>query len=337
MGEAEGSGEGRLPRREHIKPRVSTPSGAHKQAPGGTPRGWSFYSTAHRCWRLWCLRYIIGLTPLRADEYFTFGSTYHALHEGVDEKTIASWGPDFVEALPAAKELYSRRIDSTKNPPLPPALAKEQTYAIPVPGAMSITTKPDQEEAELGNDGKPTGQRIPRDYKTAGFFSKNDSEYWAVSGQIIAEMIATGASEGVVDIIHKGTERKDGKESDSFGKVQQLQVLMTEDKRRSFFELIRDLSEQIDQRLSRAASAVKNGDGAREVASYFPRCHECVGHYGLCPYYDRCWTVGASRYLYRERPDAHTWLEPVDGESAKDMKVRKERALAVREVLSKVL
>lgn len=283
---------------------------------------------------MFLLRYILGFTPLRADEYFTFGSVYHALHEGVDEKTIASWGPNYAEALPAAKALYERRVDVTKNPPLPPALAKERTYFIPVPGAMGISTKPDREEADLGSNGKPTGKVAPRDFKTALMFHKYDSEYWNVSGQIVAEMVATDANEAVVDIIHKG---KDGDPmSDSFGKVNQLQVVMSDDKRRALFDLVRDLSEQIDMRLQRAAGAVAQGDTPEQVASYFPKSMECVGQYGLCPYYDRCWTYGAARYLYRERPEAHAWLSE-QGDDTGGMEKRKKMVHAIREVLSKTL
>jgi hypothetical protein len=247
--------------------------------PAGSPLGWSFYSTALTCWQKWWLKYVEGWEPAVTPSYFTLGSTYHALHEGVPEHAIAAWGAEFVTSLPEAKRLFAARM---AGPPLPPAVSKELTVQITSgPLAGIFTTRPDRTELD------ERGALRLRDYKTAGQLRDSDDMKWAVDGQILGELYATKCGSAIVDIISKAKTPQ----------VRQLEVRATSTKLDEFEALICDLANDISDRTPEwAAGPVSPPRNLTACALILP-----------CLYYDFCWGSGASRALYVKREPRSEW------------------------------
>jgi hypothetical protein len=260
--------------------------------PTGTPRGWSFWETAASCWRRWFYRYVLTLMPFVEPEYFAVGSIYHALHEGIDEATIAGWGEQWARLLPEGKRLYEARL---KGPPLPKATAVEQTLDVP---GLPMTSKPDREEMTFG------GRPRPRDFKTSGWFGEHDDKFWAVNGQIIGQMLATHSQKASLDLVHKRS-----------GETKLLEVELTEAKSDALIAMITDLNLQLESRMVGLAQSAKakglDLQPKRLVDIHFPpKLSSCVTKYGPCPYYARCWAAPAdpAKYMYKES-NSRPWLE----------------------------
>lgn len=244
---------------------------------GGSPRGWTFISTAYQCWRRWMYQYLLGFVPVGSIQVRVdpkrLGSAYHALLEGKGKEWVFKRYPNEVET---ALALYTDRMKN--GPPLPLAENVEATVRI-FDGKM--TSKPDR--IEKGVDGKPT----MRDYKTAFAFSEYDEAMWNVDGGIIGEMVAAGAADGWVDIQRK-FERDGGKNTKivrvelTYAKVQALETMVV-----NFWA-------ELAMRLEWVAK--KKDD------NFFPKnLLGCVGKYGPCPYYNRCWARGtAESLMYRD-------------------------------------
>ncbi len=225
---------------------------------------------------MWFLKYVMGLNPAAPQRYLILGTAYHALLEGKSPGEIARWGADFAEVLPEATELFKARTE--KGPPLPKATAIEKELRI---SSIPMTSKPDREEPN----------RVVRDFKTTSVRSKDDDAFWSVNGEIIGEMLAADATTCIVDIVNKND-----------GKTTQLEVTQSPEKIRALEELVEDLIEELNVRLHRAR---KMGG----LSAIFPkRMTSCVGKYGRCHYYDRCWSGGAARLLYKKSPNNGRWI-----------------------------
>lgn len=226
------------------------------------------------------------MLPFIEPEYFALGSIYHALHEGITEAEIASWGENWQKLLPEGKRLYEARL---RGPPLPNATAVEQTLEVP---GLPMTSKPDREEKTFG------GRPMPRDFKTSGWFGEHDDKFWAVNGQIIGQMLATASERAQLDLIHKRT-----------GETRLLEVQMTPEKKDALVAMIGDLDAQLRLRMAdlhenlNAATATGAVRPITLVNHHFPpRLSSCVTKYGPCPYYARCWSKGEApeKYMYKE-------------------------------------
>ena len=273
--------------RRRTQAKVSTP-------PGGSPVGWTLYSTALKCWRMFFLRYMMGLTTPTTPPELLIGSIYHALMDGKDEGEIKSWGSEWVEHFQTGKALYDERT-RPERPPLPKVFVSEQTAEMPEGNTLHgrFTSKPDRIEGK-GN------QRSIREFKTAGTLHDADDLRWAIDGEVIGEMITTGVNDVTVDIITKGEQTR----------VRQLQVTMTEKKRSAWLGLIEDLVLQIRHRVFEYE---RNPIEAAEDL-HFPRSlPSCVSYGGtVCPFYTYCWTEGASKLLYKKKPNT-AWRERLLG------------------------
>jgi len=243
----------------------------------GTPVGWSFFGTALDCWFRFFLRYVEGLEPRRIANYFALGSAYHGLHEGKTDGQIASGGAELQVELPEAKRLHAARM---KGPPMPEAVAVEQTiYIEDGPLKDLFSSRPDRLEQS------PRGGKQTRDFKTAGAERQTDGDYWNVNGEILGQILATGAVKAIVDVITKT----------KVPKIRQYEVRMTDAKRAAFETLILDIVEQIRVKMRRW----KAGEDA---ATSFPKnIKACVVLGQRCPYYEHCWGSGATTHLYQRR------------------------------------
>lgn len=253
------------------------PTKSSKSSTGGTPIGWSFYSTALECWRRWYLRYFEGWLQIKGNTYQPLGTAYHALQEGRTPKEIIAMGPEYVIALPQAKQLYEAR---QSGPKLYPAKAIEKTIIVadgPLAGIFS--SKPDRIEL----DGKKT---IVRDFKTAKRLYDNDQDKWDVNGEIIGEMLAAHASEAVVDIVTTG---------DVHPKVRVIRVGMTPEKKAAFERLILAVFAQVTVN----SKALYAGTEPEVV------CPRNLNHCAFpvrCQYYDWCWGGGAlARAMFTQK------------------------------------
>lgn len=272
---------------------------------GGSPRGWTFISTAYQCWRRWMYLYLLGFVPAgkiqdRIDPK-RLGSAYHALLEGKGKEWVFKRYPNEVET---ALALYTDRIKN--GPPLPVAENVEATIRI-FNGRM--TSKPDR--IEKGPDGGLT----MRDYKTAFAFSEHDEAAWNVDGGIIGELIAARAEVGWVDIQRK-FERADGAKNTKIVRVE-----VTPEKRQALEAMVAEFWAQLTMRLEWTVKT--------EGADYFPQnLLGCVGKYGPCPYYNRCWAKGtAEALMYRDTKV----IAPGVLEDKKLTKLAKKAAATIRE------
>jgi len=259
-----------------------------KPPTGGSPRGWSFISTSIECWRKWAYRYVFNLFPVKVHDALNLGSAYHALMEGKTLEEVAKLFPDHVTD---AKTLQDRRM---KGPPLPAnsEAVIEQEFEL-FDGLM--TSKPDRIE-------KSNGKTIVRDFKTASSLSENDEMAWNVDGGILGECLAAETDTALVDIVLK-YQPKTG------SGVKVVIVKLTDEKRDILHATVRDFWEQAEQRtklLARMKGKTVDLDHA------FPRqLKSCVGKYGPCPYYARCWSKGSMESMqYKLVEDApRKWAE----------------------------
>lgn len=266
---------------------------------GGSPRGWTFISTAFACWRKWMYRYLIGLVwagPTKGPNPRRLGSAYHALLEGQSPDAVMKRYPDLVEQ---ALKLYHDRM--TNGPPIPEAEVVEEVVEI-FDGLM--TSKPDRVEVV-------NGKKVVRDYKTAFQFSDYDHLTWAVDGGILGEMEAVGASTAEVDIQRKY-------EGDSKSKNTRIVVVkMTAEKREALLQMVREFWVELGRRLE---LAVEVGAGA-----FPPNLTGCVGKYGPCDYYVRCWGGPPESLLYKDTKTVAIGLKGVKGVSEAVKAIRKGR------------
>lgn len=243
---------------------------------GGSPRGWTFISSAD-CWKRFGLRYGVGLFPAGTKSYFDLGSAYHGLLEG---QPVTKVGADYPDHLMEASRLYRIRI--AKGPPLGKALAVEREYAL-FDGKM--TSKPDREEPGL-----------IRDYKTAMNFKESDEKRWNVAGGIIGEAVAAKVDTAIVDIISK----YEGKGEDRAPEkpVKLVTVRVTAAKKDALEAHVDAFWEGVEERVKKAAKSVAGASRA-----FSPNLNQCVGEYGPCDYYDHCWGKAPESLMYRLAPN----------------------------------
>lgn len=262
-------------------------SPASSQPTRGTKLGWTFWSAAAKCWRYWALKYLVGITlPPRKE--LVRGTVYHALHEGVEAKTIMGWGPAYAEALPEAQELFDKRIND--GPPLPVPISVEVERRVL---GASMTSRPDREEVpgwEEGETGVVRETAGIRDFKTTSYESKHADLEWAVSGTIIGQLVATKNSLGTVDVMNVKT-----------GKTKLYEVRLDAAKESALRGMIGDLEESLVDRLGRAAKGV-------DADSTFPaNLTQCVGKYGPCDFYAHCWGSKLDKLKYQWRAPSLEW------------------------------
>jgi ribA/ribD-fused uncharacterized protein len=292
---------------------LPTPAPApQKSTRGGTPYGWSFYSNWLDCRFRFFLRSVLGLTENRPATYFTLGSSYHALHEGLSPSEILDLGPEFRGLMektdksddqpPAIIEeairLYQARLDG---PPLPPATAVEQTLTVNVgPLKGLFTSRPDRIE----DDGFGL---VARDFKTALMEKQTAADAWDIHGGMLGELLATGASRAIVDVIVKT----------KVPKIRLYELRMTEAKRHAFETLIlgalleiRAAMEKWSKRgWANAGTAVYHLDpDSSPATTIFPKnLNACVGQYGRCPYYELCWGSGMVNVNLQRHKEQTQW------------------------------
>ena len=229
----------------------------------GTAVGWSFYSTALRCWREWYLKYVQGLTPRIRPDYFDLGSAYHLFHEGLSRQEIEFRYPELRYILDEAEKHFKRRT-SPLAPPMPKAVAHEQPHEA---YGGDYTCRLDRVE-ETG----------AREFKTAFAHRDSDKLKWDVDGEVIGQLIASRMPRVTVDQISK----KDGT-------VKQFPVMLTPEKEVEFTATIDDLIKQIRQRIKRARK-----EDYLNAEDAFPRNNlSCVSsQYGKpCQFYELCWSA----------------------------------------------
>lgn len=256
---------------------------------GGSPRGWTFIHTA-TCWHRWALRYLVGVFPATTKDYFDLGAAYHLFMEG---KTVAEVLAAFPDQAATAHELFLTRM---KGPPLGRATAMEREYVI-FDGLM--TSKPDREESELATGSTAT---LMRDYKSSANFSDNDDYNWNVDPGIVGEMVAAKVTKGIVDIISKRV--------DASKRVKLVPVTLTPAKAQWLGTMVLDFWVELATRLTSAA------DGETSPTAALPRnMGACVGKYGACEYYARCWGKPPESLLYKVAPKPpRRWVTGREGQ-----------------------
>lgn len=241
-----------------------------------TPVGWSFWSTALNCWQKWAIRYIEGWEPIKKESHFDVGSAYHLLHEyeGDTELAALNTSDSVIGQLAEGARLFLARM---KGAPIPPATEREKVYLVDEGLLKGIySARPDQ--MELG----PNGERIVRDFKSLKRIYGNEDKKYRVSGEIIGEIVASGADAAVVDIVTKEARPR----------VQQLEVKRRPERVRAHEILIVDLLRQMKERLA----MMRQYDMERA----FPRNLESCCQVKPCEYYARCWEAESTEAkLYR--------------------------------------
>lgn len=244
---------------------------------GGSPRGWTFLSTAE-CWFRFLLRYMVGYFPAGSKSYFDLGDAFHMLMEGQGVDAVRTKYPDLV-----ADAMRLHAIRTKRGPPLGKALAIEKEHAL---FGGKMTSKPDREEPG----------RI-RDYKTAFGFKESDEKKWGTAGGIIGEAIAGNVDTALVDIVSKREGKAEHNAVEKPVKIVTVQV--NDAKRQALEAYVDEFWEQLEARVKRAAKAKTPGPALRA----FPRnLNQCVGDYGPCDYYDYCWGRPPESLLYRLAP-----------------------------------
>lgn len=245
---------------------------------GGSPRGWTFISTAS-CWFRFLLRYVLGYFPAASKSYFDLGDAYHMLMEGQGVDAVRNKYPEHV-----AEAMRLHAIREKKGPPLGKAVALEKEHAL-FDGKM--TSKPDREEPG----------RI-RDYKTAFGFKDSDDKKWNTAGGIIGEAIAGKVPVALVDIVSKREGKAEHNATEKPVKV--ITVHVDEKKAAALEEHVNEFWAQLEARITKAAKAPSDAAALRA----FPRdLNQCVGDYGPCDYYDYCWGKPPESMLYRLSPE----------------------------------
>lgn len=276
---------------------------------GGSARGWTFISTGLICWWRFLLRYIVGIVENVRPPYFDVGSVMHALHEGIPREKLAE---EFQEPAVFAEgeKLYDLR--KRAGPPLPKAVAVEETFAI-FGGLM--TSKPDRIE-EFGI----------RDFKSSLFFSKNDQAAWTVDGGIIGEAIAGDMNVAIVDITSKSAARseEDGKVPSSPVKI--VTVTVKDTHRKALERLVHNFWTQLEHKLVETQNVKE-----RTLEEIFPRnLLGCVGKYGPCPYYARCWGIPPDSLMYTKAHGTDRWAATASLTLTAKMLQRFRKAIAKR-------
>jgi hypothetical protein len=273
---------------------------------GGSPRGWSFISTGLACWRKWFFQYVLGLYPTKPSDALSLGAAFHMYMEGRPTEEVAAAFPEY--AVEAKRLADARRA---KGPPLPPAVCVEKEFVI-LDGYM--TSKPDR--IEMRGD-KP----IVRDFKTSYALSEKDEETWNVDGGILGECIAADTDECLVDITSK---------RQSAPEVKVVKVTLTPAKREALASAVQLFWREAEARVTRLAKDLSpKSPEAFDV--HAPRSlASCVGKYGTCPYYARCWgrPPESLLYYYSEEPP-NRWVEMEQGPQPKEWRVGKKSALDV--------
>ena len=266
-----------------------------KAPTGGSPRGWTFISTGLNCWRSFFYRYIVGLFPVKPADALLLGSAYHLFHEGEDFKTVEGKFPGY--ALEAQK-MFDLRMQ--KGPPMPgvgdEAVVVEKEFSI-FGGLM--TSKPDRIEGKGASV-------IVRDFKSAMTFSENDELMWNTDGGIIGECIAGKTSKAIVDIQKKVKPREDGSLPDGpYTKI--VTVRLTDEKVEALKTSVEFFWQELEARVLYVSTDVNGGS----LNTHFPKnLKGCVGKYGPCPYYARCWKRGsAESFLYKHAGPPRNWAK----------------------------
>lgn len=262
-------------------------SGPIRESTGGSPRGWTFISTGLDCWRAFFLKYVFGLYPVKKADALGLGAAFHLYMEGKGAPEVQKAFPEY--ALEAAKLAERRR---TRGPPMPKATSVEEEFTIL--GGM-MTSKPDRIE-------KHDEKVVVRDFKTSMFFSEKDDEVWNVDVGILGECVAAGAKEALVDITVK-------RDKVSGPAVKVVKVTLTDSKLEAVERLVESFWEQLEDRVTRLAAA--DGPSRDHLNEKAPQnLRACVGKYGPCAYYARCWGKPPESLLYRltEKPPRR-WID----------------------------
>jgi len=259
---------------------------------GGSPRGWTFISTGLNCWRSFLLRYIVGLFPVKPSEPLLLGGAYHLFHEGADFKTVEKKYPGFAVE---AQKMFELRL---KGPPMPKndAVVVEKEFPI-FSGWM--TSKPDRIEGKGES-------RVVRDFKSSAFFSENDELSWNIDGGILGECIAGKTNKAIVDIQKKNVpdKKRDGSVPEGpFTKI--VVVRLTDEKKAALEETVKHFWEELEARVLYVSTQLSS----IALNTHFPKSiKSCVGKYGVCPYYARCWQKGsADSFLYKHAGPPRNW------------------------------
>ena len=266
-------------------------------APTGTPRGSTFWGTTQTCWRLFLLKHVLALFPVKTPDPLLIGSLYHALLDNWSVEGLHTFGEEYRPHIPLAVKLYEARL---KGPPLPKATASEKTRTLP----FGMTAKADREELGLGK------KRSIRDFKSTAFFSEHDDKQWAVNLGILAEAMGNDAENATVDVICK-------REGESFGRVQQFEVKVGDREREAVEQLVNDARIEIHSRVDEAHAVLvpdvwpQPPEVQKKLKAAFPkRMPSCVGKYGPCSHYDRCWADGPERHLFEAKPrKGYAWVK----------------------------
>lgn len=291
-----------------------------KAPTGGSPRGWSFISTGLDCWRRWFLQYVFGLYPMKPPDALELGAAFHLFMEGKSEAEVRAAFPSHVIE---AKRLAEVR--QTKGPPLPKAVSVEKEVVI-FDGYM--TSKPDRIEVR-------NGKRVVRDFKSSAFFSEKDDEAWNVDGGILGECIAGETDEAIVDITTKRERAADSKSTGPEVKV--VKVTLTPTKETALKQVVRDFWASAQERVRQLAAGVTSAPLEWLDQAAPKNIRACVGKYGLCPYYARCWGRPPESMLYRlsEKPPDR-WVDMKEGPQPRTWRQGRKSALdMVREALRK--
>lgn len=270
----------------------------------GTPRGSTFWTTTQTCWRLFLLKHILALFPVKEPDFLILGTLYHALLDGWAAETLATRGPEYAPHVPLAVKLYEERMSG---PPLPKATASEKMRTLP----FGMTAKADREELGLGK------KKVIRDFKSTIFFSEHDDKQWRVNLGILAEAMGIGAEKAIVDVICK-------REGESFGRVQQFEVEVGDREREAVEQLVNDARLEIHARVDEACGVLQEESNpekrATRLRAAFPkRMPSCVGKYGPCHYYERCWGDGPEKHLFQEKQKkGFAWLDDEKDPALKD-------------------
>lgn len=255
---------------------------------GGSARGWTFISTGLRCWWAFLLRYIVGIVESVRPPYFDVGSVMHGLHEGIPKEKLSD---EFREpaVFEEGQKLYELRI--RKGPPLPKATAVEKT--VPIFGGL-MTSKPDRVE-----------DFAIRDFKSALYFSKNDQFTWTVDGGIIGEAVSANMNVAIVDITSKSAARSEENGKVPASPVKVVTVTVKDTHRKALERLVKHFWVQLESKL-KAAKVTK--PEAQPLEELFPRnLLGCVGKYGPCPYYARCWGIPPESLMYVKARGTDRW------------------------------
>lgn len=282
-----------------------TPSGTVRESQGGSPRGWTFIGTAS-CWRRFFLKYVFGLYPVDTAEALQLGAAFHLFMEGKSKAEVAQAFPEHVVE---AERLATVR--KTRGPPLPKATAIEEEFPI-LDGMM--TSKPDRIE-------QVDGRVVVRDFKTSAFFSENDDAMWGVDMGILGECIAADTDTAYVDITTK-------RANVSGPAVKVVKVTLTPSKRAAMQAHVEDFWAQLEKRATALAKKKPSAAALDDVAP--KNLSACVGKYGPCPYYARCWGKAPESMLYKltEKAPAR-WADYAEGPQPRTWTAGKVKVLDV--------